>query len=77
MRKSLRWNIIAAFALTGLLVGCLAWAAPETPDAGKAEPSAGAEKPQPKVLARVDGEPITEEEVFQLLQAMGPQAMMM
>ena len=77
MRKSLRWNIITAFALTGLLAGCLAWAAPETPAGDAAKPADEPQKSQPKVLARVDGNPITEEEVLQLLQSMGPQAMMM
>ena len=71
MKKSLRWKIIAALGLIGLLAACLAWAAPEKTEAE----SAGAQ--QPKVLARVDGKDITEEEVFQVLQSMGPQAMMM
>ena len=73
MKRSLRWNIIAAFALMALLAGCLAWAAPETPDAGQPE----AAEHQPKVLARVNGQDITETDVFQVLQSMGPQAMMM
>lgn len=80
MKKSLRWKIVAAFGLMMMLAACLAWAAPEKPEAGKTDApaeSAPAAEQQPKVLARVEGKDITEEEVFQVLQSMGPQAMMM
>lgn len=67
----LKWRWAAAPVLMGLLAACLAWAAP----AEKA--NEGAPAGETKVLARVEGQDITEEAVMQLLQSMGPQGMMM
>ena len=67
----LKWRWAAAPVLMGLLAACLAWAAP----AEKADE--GAPAGEVKVLARVEGQDITEEAVMQLLQSMGPQGMMM
>ena len=67
----LKWRWAAVPVVMGLLAACLAWAAP----AEKA--NEGAPAGEPKVLARVEGQDITEEAVMQLLQSMGPQGMMM
>lgn len=67
----LKWRWAAAPVLMGLLAACLAWAAPAE-KATEGAPTGGT-----KVLARVEGQDITEEAVMQLLQSMGPQGMMM
>ena len=68
MKKSSKWRGLAALGLFLLLAACIAWAAPE-------EPATSEESP--KILARVDGQEITEEDVDKFLQSMGPQGMMM
>ena len=67
--SSKKWRGLAALGLAVLLAACVSWAAPQEQEAAPSE--------APKVLARVEGEPITEEDVSAFLQSLGPQAMMM